>query len=102
MRHIAGAVDEPTRQTRIPDHMRPVITPSVRARGRWAITFASAGSTPSARAGAPSVTKLIQRIWVANKGSATPLPCSGVKAMASASRTPKNIVITSPMLDESR
>ena len=33
---------------------------------RWA------GSTPSESAGAPSVTRLIQRIWMAMSGSGSP------------------------------
>src|SRR5262245_27290729 len=61
---------------RMPAHMRRVMTPSLRGRGGSVITSASAGSTPSASAGAPSVTRLIHRICVARSGSTTPLPAS--------------------------
>ena len=34
--------------------------------------FASAGSTPRASAGSPSVTRFIQRIWSGRRGSGMP------------------------------
>ena len=77
------------------------MTPSVRGRGGRFIRPASAGSTPSARAGAPSVTRLIHSSCVASSGSTTALP-SACKPITFASSTPKNIVITSPMFDDSR
>ena len=58
--------------------------------------------TTKAKAGAPSVTRLIHRICVASSGRTTPPLPVAVNPMTSASNTPKNIVITSPMLDESR
>ena len=81
--------------------MRRVITGSPFGRGGWSMTPASGGSTPSASAGAPSVTRLIQRICVASSGSTK--PSSALRSpITSASSTPKNIVITSPMFDDSR
>ena len=56
---------------------------------------------PSASAGAPSVRRLIQRICVASSGTAIASPVSS-RPSAPASTTPKNIVSTSPMFDESR
>jgi hypothetical protein len=45
---------------------------------------------------------LIHRIWVASNGSTTLPPPAAVSPMPSASSTPKNMVITSPMFDESK
>ena len=87
---------------KMPAHMGRVMTPSLRARGGFVITSASAGSTPSANAGAPSVTRLIHSICVASSGRATPPLVSFVRPIVSPSTTPKNIVITSPIFDESR
>ena len=56
---------------------------------------------PSASAGAPSVSRLIQRICVASSGTAIASPVSS-SPITPASTTPKNIVKTSPMFDESR
>ena len=53
----------------MPRHMRGVITPSLLGRGGCDMRPSSAGSKPSARAGGPSVTRLIQRICVASSGS---------------------------------
>ena len=41
-------------------------------RGGRSMACGCAGSTPSERAGAPSVTRLIQRIWMAMSGSGRP------------------------------
>ena len=83
------------------NHISGVITRSFRGRGFFLITPASAGSMPSASAGAPSVTRLIHKSCVASKGNTTPL-ASAFSPNRSASNTPKNMVSTSPMLDESR
>ena len=56
---------------------------------------------PSASAGAPSVSRLIQRICVASSGTAIASPVSS-SPITPARTTPKNIVKTSPMFDESR
>ena len=55
----------------MPRHMRGVITRSPDGRGGCCMSPSSAGSTPSASAGAPSVTRLIHRICVASSGSTT-------------------------------
>ena len=41
-------------------------------RGGRSMTFVSAGSTPRASPGRPSVTRLIQRIWTGSSGSGQP------------------------------
>ena len=62
-----------------------VMTSSRRGLGGWVIMPASGGSSPSANAGAPSVTKLIQRICVARSGESTRLPLDGTNPITSAS-----------------
>ena len=59
-------------------------------RGFSVITSLSGGSSPSAMAGRPSVTRLISRIWMGSSGTGIPI------SMA------RNMVTTSPMLQESR
>ena len=74
---------------------------STTARGGTSINPGSGGSTPSASAGAPSVTRLIHRSCVAISGRTTASPFRG-RSRTRPSSTPKNIVITSPIFDESR
>ena len=47
-------------------------TPSVGGRGGRCMTSRSSGSTDSARPGRPSVTRLIQRIWIGSSGIGSP------------------------------
>ena len=53
-----------------------------------------------ASAGPVSVSRLIQRICVASSGTTTVSPTSS--PIIEAPMTPKNMVSTSPMLDDSR
>jgi len=64
------------------------------ARGGRSMTRWSAGSTPSARAGPESVSRLIQRIWVARSGTTTAEPASGASPMVPASTTPRKTTST--------
>ena len=54
---VPTAMTMPTKK--IPNHIRRVMMPSAFERGGLVIDRGSAGSTPRARAGAPSVTRLI-------------------------------------------
>ncbi len=99
VRSAATAITDP--RVTAPTHIRASITRSFGRRGGRAITSSVSGSTPMARAGAVSVIRLIHRIWVASRGSTTasPFPLS---PRAPARTTPKKMVRTSPMLDDSR
>ena len=73
---------------------------AIDCRGRL-ITPGSTGSSPSASAGAPSVTRLIHSSCVARSGNTT-TPDSAERPRACANTTPRNMVMTSPMFEESR
>ena len=66
------------------------IIPDLLFLGGRFIIFGSAGSTPKAVAGAPSVTKFIHKICTAIKGKGKP------------SNMAKKMINTSPELEESR
>ncbi|MPN00264.1 hypothetical protein SDC9_147458 [bioreactor metagenome] len=103
-RSIVSRVTRPITRPMLPMscHIRRSITRSAGSRGGTAITSSICGSTPIARAGAESVTRLIQRIWVASSGSAIPPGASGCRPIGPASTTPRKMVKTSPMLELSR
>ena len=71
---VTTAITAPTQ--RMPTHISASITRSVSRRGGRRMTSSGGGSTPSASAGAPSVSRLIQRIWVASSGTAIASPVS--------------------------
>ena len=68
----------------------PEKTPSVDRRGGRFITFRSGGSSPRAMAGRPSVTRLMSRIWMGSSTTGIPM------------RIPRNMVSTSPILQDRR
>jgi len=65
------------------------------------MTSSGGGSRPIASAGAVSVSRLIQRIWVASSGTAT-VPLASSSPITRAATTPRSIVMTSPALEERR
>ncbi len=68
----------------------PVTTGSSVLRGGRSMMFGSTGSTPRARAGRPSVTRLTQRIWMGRSGTGKP------------ARAATNMTRISPRLQDSR
>ena len=96
---MTAAMTAPT-QT-MPVHISRSMTRSSSCRGGRRMTSSGGGSTPIANAGAVSVSRLIHRICVASSGTATASPVPS-RPMTPASTTPKNMVNTSPMFDESR
>ena len=72
------------------------------SRGGRRMTWGSAASIPSARAGPESVSRFTHRIMVARSGSTSGSPGEARRPMAPANTTPKNMTITSPTFDESR
>ncbi len=85
----------------MPIHISVSITRSFRPRGGRSMTSSGGGSRPIASAGAVSVSRLTHRICVASNGTAIASPVSS-RPSCLANRTPKNIVSTSPMFDDSR
>lgn len=84
-------------------HMARSMIRSVGRRGARAITSSISGSTPMARAGPESVTRLIHRIWVASSGTTVAAGSAGsARPMTPASTTPRNTVAISPMFELSR
>ena len=83
-------------------HICPSITRSVSLRGLRAITSSVEGSTPIAKAGAASVSRLIHSSCVASSGTVTPWLPGCVMPRKPASITPPKTVKTSPTLELSR
>ena len=83
-------------------HISRSITWSVSLRGLRFMTSSVCGSTPMARAGAASVSRLIHSSCVASSGRVTPVDSGWVMPSTPASMTPPNTVNTSPTLELSR
>ena len=96
---VAMAMTRPTNST--PSHISRSITRSVGLRGGRSITSGGGGSYPRASAGVESVSRLIHRIWVASSGAITASPPRS-RPSSPAPTTPRNMVRTSPALDDSR
>ena len=85
----------------MPRHIRGDETLSAAGRGGCCISPSSAGSTPSASAGSPSVTgSSMQNLW-REEWQDEPAAL-GTQTDALSQHDTKNIVSTSPMFDDSR
>ena len=96
---VESAITTPMNST--PSRISRSMIGSPGARGGRAMTLSVARSTPSASAGAASVSKLIHSTCVASSGATMP-PSDARSPNRVCPTTPRKTVSTSPMFEDSR